>query len=112
MSSPREIPSDSDRRVIQGLVARNYDRMKAVSHIVLRVKHVPLAKEFIEKCIPRIATVEDDGAEGRQMDGVVGGHVEARAEGRREETEPGHLTVAAVENRAGPEQESAEPGHP
>jgi hypothetical protein len=63
MSSPREYPSDSDRRVIQGLVARNYDRMKAVSHIVLRVKHVPLAKEFIEKCIPRIATAEDDGAE-------------------------------------------------
>ena len=63
MSSPREYPSDSDRRVIQGLVARNYDRMKAVSHIVLRVKHVPLAKEFIEKCITRIATVEDDGAE-------------------------------------------------
>ena len=33
MSSPREYPSDSDRRVIQGLVARNYDRMKAVSEL-------------------------------------------------------------------------------
>ena len=46
------------------------------------------------------------------MDGVVGGHVEARAEGRREEPEPSHLAVAAVENRAGPEQERAELGHP
>src|SRR5207249_4577966 len=61
---------------------------------------------------PRAVHMDDDGAEGRQMDGVVGGHVETRAEGRREEPEPGHLTVAAIENRAGPEQESAEPGRP
>jgi deferrochelatase/peroxidase EfeB len=61
--TPAKSPSDSDKKVIQGLVARNYDRMKAVSYIVLRVKDVPSAKAFIAKCIPRIATVKDDRAE-------------------------------------------------
>ena len=60
--TPVKSPSDSDRKVIQGLVARNYDRMNAACHIVLEVKHAASAKEFIAKCIPRIATVEDDGA--------------------------------------------------
>ena len=55
-------PSDTDRKVIQGLVARNYDRMKAVCHVVLKVKHVPSAREFIGTCMPRVATAEDDGA--------------------------------------------------
>jgi len=61
-NTPVKSPSNRDRQVIQGLIARNYDRMKAASHIVLRVKDVAAAKAFIAKCIPRIATVDDDGA--------------------------------------------------
>jgi Dyp-type peroxidase family len=59
---PVKVPGDSDRKVIQGLVARNYDRMKAVSHIVLKVQNVAAAGDFIEQYKGRVATVEDDGA--------------------------------------------------
>jgi len=63
MSRPiKEYPGEDDRRVIQGFVARNYDRMKEVNHLVVKVKEKDLAKEFIRNCIPLVATAEDNGA--------------------------------------------------
>ena len=63
MSRPiKEYPGEDDRRVIQGFVARNYDRMKEVNHLVVKVKEKDLAKEFIRNCVPLVATAEDNGA--------------------------------------------------
>jgi Dyp-type peroxidase family len=57
-----EKPSLEDLNDIQGLVARDYDRMAEVCHFVLKVDSPAAAKAFIGSCHDKIATARDNGA--------------------------------------------------